>query len=191
MKPSYVYCVFIYLFLVACESSNDRIKRNIEEMSSNPITIPFEKMKCMTSDSLLEKSPWKYAKIKLVHYIDSMQCSTCYLQKIMKKDKTIFHLEKETDNEFFNIFIVDPRSNKSSITALMAQYSNKEIPTTLFVDTAHVFIDINSTIPEETMYHTFLLDEKNNVIFVGNPLVSKEMKEKVCHIINKRLKQTK
>lgn len=51
----------------------------------------------------------------------------------------------------------------------------------------------NITIPSESMYHTFLLDENNKVILVGNPIanvkigdmlqpiVEKEVGEKVQH----------
>lgn len=159
-------------------------------MSSTPISVPLEKMKCLTHDSILDRTPWIYAKLKLVHYIDSADCSSCYLTKIMNEEY-LFQKEKESNNNFYNIFIVDPRGNKSSLYSLKMQHDNNEIPSTIFIDSDHVFIDANSRIPKESMYHIFLLDEKNNVIFVGNPLANEEMKEKIFRIINERLKQNK
>ena len=191
MKPLHIVLPFVVcLFLVACDSSKDKIKRNIEEMSSAPISVPFDNMKCWTNDSIKEVSPWKHAKIKLVHYIDSANCTSCYLTKIMNVEY-LFQKEKESNNDFYNIFIVDPRSNKSSLYRLKTQHDNNEIPSTIFIDSCHMFIDTNIKIPKENMYHIFLLDENNNVIFVGNPLANEEMKEKIFRIINERLKQNK
>lgn len=188
MKSFHVILSFVVcLFLAACDSSKDKIKRNIEEMSSTPISVPLDEMKCLTHDSIQDRAPWKYAKLKLVHYIDSVTCTSCYLTKIMSV-KNLFQKEKESNYKFYNIFIVDPRSNKRSLLKLKDQYDNNVIPSTIFIDTAHVFIDANSKIPKETMYHTFLLDENNNVIFVGDPLA---LEDKYFRIIDEKLLQIK
>lgn len=77
MRTSHIiYCLVIYLALVSCDFSKDRLKQHIEDMYSAPISIPFERMKCLTKGSLDDSALWKHAKIKLVHYIDSIQCSS-------------------------------------------------------------------------------------------------------------------
>ena len=180
----------ICIIISACDYSKEKVLKNMEEIRSIPISISYDDMKCLTPDSIAEKKPWIKAKLKLIHYIDSLQCSTCYLQKVAMHDE-LFRIERESNYEFYNIFIVDPRSNNTSIAKLTAQYSNKELPTTIFYDSAHVFFDANPQIPKEIMYHTFLLDENNNVIFVGNPLLNPNVKEKMLHIIEDRVHKRK
>lgn len=186
-----IYGIVAIIIFASCNSSTDKIKRNIEEMSSSPISIPFEKMKCMTRDPLSVKAPWRNARIKLVHYVDSIQCSSCYLQKIKQNHNDLLLIEKEVKNDFYNIFILDPRSNKTSLIKLMAEFDNNETPPTIFIDTAHVFMDTNNKIPKEIIYHTFLLDDNNNIIFVGNPLANEGIKKKMVSIINERVRTVK
>ena len=41
------------------------------------------------------------------------------------------------------------------------------------------------------MYHTFLLDYKNNVLFVGNPIGNSIIKEKILGIIKEQISNVK
>lgn len=189
MKLSHIiYCFVFCICLSACDYSKDKMRKSIVKMRSHPISLSLEKMECLSNDSLIDNAPWTYAKFKLVHYVDSVQCTSCYLQKIKKQHNDLLLIEKEFNNNFYNIFIVDPRSNKSSLIKLREEYENNETPSTIFIDTAHVFIDINTNIPNEIMYHTFLLDKNDNVILVGNPMVNPEIKRKIYSMIEDGIK---
>ena len=64
-------------------------------------------MECWTSDSILEDRPWNKAKLKMVHYVDSATCSTCYLQKVAIYG-LLFNMETQSNNDFYNVFIINP-----------------------------------------------------------------------------------
>lgn len=56
-----------------------------------------------------------------------------------------------------------------------------------------VLIDINNSfrksnphIPKDAMYYTFLLDEDNKVVLVGNPLRNNSIKEIFLRTVNKK-----
>ena len=66
-------------------------------------------------------------------------------------------------------------------------FQEKTIPQTIFVDTANVFTESNPNIPSESMYHTFLLDENNNVILVGNPIVNEKIADMLPSIVEEKL----
>ena len=78
-------------YLIACNSHEHDVQKNVEKMQSSAIAIPYDKITCWASDSIIEISPWNKAKMKLVHYVDSATCSTCYLQKIAFK-KNLFSM---------------------------------------------------------------------------------------------------
>jgi len=42
-------------------------------------------------------------------------------------------------------------------------------------------------LPKDNLLHTFLLDENNNVILVGNPVRNKKIKEMFYKIVEEKL----
>lgn len=177
----------ICIIFSACDSASCRMKNIMRKMQSVPINLSFDKMVCWTTDSILLVCPWKHAKYKLIHYVDSTTCSSCYLQKMALQEE-LFSMEKETDNGFYNIFVVDPAKNNSNIQRLKLEYDNKKLPSTIFLDSGGVFSKENPNIPKEFLYHTFLLDKKNNVVFIGNPIANPSVKKKMYDIIRTGLK---
>lgn len=160
------------------------MQETVEKMRQKAIEIPYERMDCWTNDSIIDVSPWQKAKMKLVHYIDSATCSTCYLQKAATNE-FLHSMENMSDNEFCNVFIINP--DKKARKRLEADFKDKQIPSTIFVDSANVFLEVNPNIPTESMYHTFLLDEGNKVILVGNPMLNKQIGDMVIAVLEKQL----
>lgn len=184
----YVYLVICSLLLFSCKSNNEEIKNNIQQMRSSPIIIPYGEMECWTTDSLLKIAPWENAKIKLVHYVDSAKCSTCYLGKIIIFEEFL-QLENDYHGLFCNIFIANP--NKKDLFRLKIEHMNNRLPQTVFIDTTHAFLSRNHNIPDETIYHTFLLDENNKIILVGNPIFNENIKKKAKRLIADRISKLK
>lgn len=180
----YILLSAICSFTCACNSEKKELQEKVEKLQSAAIDIPYDRMCCWTSDSIKVISPWNIAKLKLVHYVDSATCSTCYLHKIAANE-LLFRLEKLSNNEFYNIFIINP-DNKAK-KRLESDFQDKAIPQTIFVDSANVFTEVNPNIPSESMCHTFLLDEKNNVILVGNPIANEKIEDMFLSIVEKKL----
>lgn len=120
-----IIILFLCFFICACDSQKGKIQEAISQLLLKPMEIPYGQMKCLTNDSLLEISPWKTAKLKLVHYVDSATCSTCFLKKITTYDQ-LFRLEEDYNNTFINVF--------GFISALLAKswydivFDKKETP---------------------------------------------------------------
>lgn len=154
-------------------------------MQSHPFKIPYDRLLCWTKDSLMEIASFEQAELKLVHYIEPDMCSSCYLSKVLEY-KSLFDLERESDKQFLNVFIVEPGKKNSNIRKLSSEYNNGVLPPTIFVDTSHAFVETNPNIPKEFIYHTFLIDKNGNVILVGNPIINKKIKEKISHIVRRK-----
>ena len=170
--------------ITACNSHKEDVQKALEKMQSSTICIPYERMECWTSDSILEDRPWNKAKLKLVHYVDSATCSTCYLQKIAIYG-LLFSMEAQSNNDFYNVFIINP--NIIAKKKLISDFSGKLIPQTIFVDSTNVFMESNPNLPSESMYHTFMLDENNKVILVGNPMLNKQIEDMMLSIVEEKL----
>ena len=97
------------------------------------------------------------------------------------------NIEKESNYNFCNIFIVSPGTKEFVWKLLQDSYAHNKTPQTLFIDSTYIFIKKNKNIPKENVFHTFLIDEKNNVIFVGNLHISKSLREKFVRVIKERL----
>lgn len=178
---SLVYCILF----TACNDSKDKMQHNIRQMQSTPISIPYSDMVCWSEDSISPIDLCKQAQLKLVHYVDSVQCTTCYLHKIAQYKK-LFQLEQESNFKFINVFVMAPGSKRKRM--LLSDYKNKLLPQVLFVDTARVFAKKNRTIPSEEMYHTFLLNENDSVILVGNPVIYPKIAKLFYSTVKGRLK---
>lgn len=187
IRSSYIL-FFVCLLLNSCDLSQSKTRNKLKLMSSNPISFPFAQMQCWSNDSLFTPNSYNQAELKLVHYIDSDRCSSCYLQKIAC-NSNLNRLEKESKGKFVNIFIAAP--TEKGMKKLLSLREEKILPSVVFVDTARVFINMNSFIPSESIYHTFLLDYNNKVVSVGNPLYSKELDEMFVRVFNKKINNYK
>ena len=170
--------------LTACNTHKENVQKALKKLQSSAIAIPYERMECWASDSVIEDKPWNNARLKLVHYVDSATCSTCYLQKVAIYG-LLFGMETQSNNEFYNVFIINP--NIIAKKKLVSDFSSKLIPQTIFVDTANVFMELTPNLPPESMFHTFLLDENNKVILVGNPMLNEQIEDMMLSIVEEKL----
>ena len=58
----------------------------------------------------------------------------------------------------------------------------------IYLDKSHLFKSNNKFLPEEKQYHVFLIDENNNVLLVGNPLLNPHVCDIMYKIIDNKLK---
>lgn len=171
-------------YLTACNSRKAEVQKKVEQMQASVITVPYEQMECWATDSVISDSPWNKAKLQLVHYVDSATCSSCYLRKVAL-NTLLFGIERLSNNEFYNVFIITPDSKAKE--TLKSKYQGKQIPQTIFVDTANIFMKANPNIPSESMFHTFLLDENNKVVLVGNPMLNNKIEDMMISILEEKL----
>lgn len=48
-------------------------------------------------------------------------------------------------------------------------------------------MESNPNLPSESMYHTFMLDENNRVILVGDPMLNKQIEDMMLSIVEEKL----
>ena len=171
MKTKLFYMILLasmMLCYVGCNSKNHKVESHLEEMLASPIVLKLDQMQCRKKN--LEEKTKKY---RMVVFVDSTECTPCSLSKLRFWNPLIKEARKKKINIDY-IFIIAPK--KSEIEDLNLELSITDLKSSIYLDTAYVFRKVNPSIPNERKFHSFLLDKKNQIIFVGNPIENDKIK---------------
>ena len=114
---------------------------------------------------------------KILVYTDSIGCVGCNLRLPQWKE-WMKQIDSISDNKVSFLFFVHPKDETDLL--LLLQRQNFNVP---------VCIDKNNSLnklnhfPANAMLHTFLLDEHNKVLAIGNPMHNPKIKELYMNII--------
>ena len=165
MKRFFLFVLCGYCF-AAC--GNRQIHRSLEELYK--ATILFPDSLAIVIGGLSEKTSVATTPIKLVSYYPSNYCTACTINQL-DKWKPIFDLA--ADGQFVPVLLFSP--GERGYRSLISELQFSEPPYPVYVDKENLFQTSNPSIPDDSRYHTFLLDRNNRVVLVGNPLASNAM----------------
>lgn len=167
LKFSLVIMLFALCFQ-SCDSKKQEAKSVVEEWNQKEIIIPKNlSFKSLGQDTVC--SSILSSRFKVLVYIDSMGCIACKLKLLEWKALIDTCKLKAYDIGF--LFIV--QSNKYIVFEENLSIYNFSYP--IVYDPEGVFNKLNK-FPKEDKYRTFLLDEKNRVIFIGSPITNKKIR---------------
>lgn len=175
--------LFSFCFLFFSCSKKGQVKVELEILQSQAITVCLDSMECVQRGQNIDSKIVEQA-FKWVVYADSSVCSSCKLSEMYKWDDLLRKVEKYRDRLKF-YFIFSPSSeNRRAFDWTVRTYA-PEYP--IYIDTLGIFERSNSHLPHNPIFHTFLLDENNNVLLVGNPLENKKIEEMFWQIVEEKL----
>ena len=87
-------------------------------------------------------------------------------------------------------FIFQPLSFKRNELRLSMR-KKADLNSHVYVDTVNAFLNENRNIPKSSLLQTFLLDEQNNVILVGDPTSNPRIKKLFWRIVKEKLGEPK
>ena len=177
---------FLTFSFLSCKNSRKEIGEAIMKMQARHVSMPFDKMSCWINDSIQEYRPWEKAELKLVVYTDSDACSQCTL-KNMYLWKDFVALERKYNGQFYIFFII--QSSSKGISSLVSNLHHTELNHPIYIDSTNVFKKKNPHIPSESMFHVFLLDKRDSVILVGNPLFNNQIEDMLRKKISESVKE--
>jgi hypothetical protein len=117
--------------------------------------------------------------LKMVVYINSENCESCKLQTLIPMH--IFIIENRHNKNFGIIVILSP-SNIESAESFLEEMRFRQ---TVFYDLDGSFERLNPHLQKNENFHTFLLDEENKVILIGNPVRNTKLKNLYFKELNK------
>ncbi len=178
----YKHLLYPLFLLASCSGESGSVKQEMASLLSHPIEICQDAMITVRGrDSLVQD--YFASDFKMVVYTDSMGCSSCALQSLYRWEDLIEYAE-QFDGALKYYFIFNPPKSENIRMALRT--SMLDYP--MLLDSLGEFERLNPHLPRNKAMHTFLLDEDNNVVLVGNPLNNPEIEKMLKTIVEERLK---
>lgn len=176
----FMYVLLSILFM-GCNST--KMKENIQQLQATAISFPRQGMITMRGrDTLIPK--FMQSELKLIVYTDSVECSSCVVSKMYLWNSFIEYA-KSYGGRLKYYYILSPRKQDVNKVRIALAGTILEYP--VIIDSLGEFEKLNPHLPKDRLLHTFLLDENNNVILVGNPLLNKKIKEMFYKIVEEKL----
>ena len=176
MRFRWVLMLISFSFLSCVDGNKQKIAKFVEEWSGKMVSFPSD-LKFFSYDeevtSLLQNK-WDYA---VLSYTDSMGCTSCKLQ-LNRWRSFINETDTLLEKRIAYLFIIHPFERKELIQ-LLKEY---KFDYPVCIDEENVFNKQNH-LPENDVFQTFLLDENNKVLAIGNPVLNPAVKELYLKII--------
>jgi len=184
-------CLYLIFFLSGITILNtsciqkvnkeNRILTDLKTKIGHKLFLPqeFEEY-CLSSKEAFNKNDLLSSELKIVTYIDG-NCHVCVSDL---KEWHKFISENSSFKELKFLFYVHA-DDFSVFKRLNEAYIH--FPFLLFLDQTSSFFKINN-LSDNKIMQTFLLDKEGNIVLVGNPLFSEELKSLYRDEIQKRLK---
>lgn len=177
LSTLFIIISFLSTFvIIGC--TNNEMKEKVTEFMSHPVHIPYEKFDKRFC-SMFSDSTESQKAIKVVYYVDSMSCTPCEINKmalIDAKKRDLF-----PNVEFVYIINIHPSNVDKAYSALC----NARIVSPVYLDTLNAFLSVNPNFPDEKMFHSFVLNDKDSVLMAGFPFSTAQMETLFEDIVNK------
>lgn len=123
------------------------------------------------------------ADFKILNYIDSLECISCNLRL---KDWNILmkSFSENRSKEVTALFVFSPK-NIIRMKEVIPLVKRNAMTFPIIIDSLDSFNSLNR-FPNNSRFHTFLLDKNNQILAVGNPVANARIKELYLDIINGR-----
>ena len=173
----YALGLCVCLCLASCaESDKERLSRLVSEWERKEILFPAHSTFTVQGKDTVDFE-FKDADYKVVTYVDSAGCTGCKLQ-LPRWKELIAEVDSLTDGRVPFLFYFHPKDIKE------LRYLTRKDGFTYPVcfDEKDDFNRLNR-FPSEMMFQSFLLDKENNVVALGNPVLSPKVKELYLKLI--------
>jgi hypothetical protein len=154
----------------SCNSEVRRIRQTLAAFEKTAIVLPQDMLYVKDGERGFgyQETPGP----KLVYYVDSSECTSCAISHLNVFDP-VFDWADSLQT-FSVIIILSPKEEDQHKALLdLEMFPFKEI---VYVDVNGSFMHSNPSIPSESRYHCFLIDENGYPFFVGNPLAGDKIR---------------
>ncbi|MFR9531606.1 MAG: hypothetical protein SNH05_09625 [Rikenellaceae bacterium] len=173
--------LYLLLMLVSCSGESSKVKHDLASLTSQSIEFCNE-AKTIVNGCDSPVQDYFANDLKMIVYTDSTSCNTCALNKLYLWDDLINYAKPYNGTLKF-YFIFNPPKGENIRLALR----NSMLDYPMLLDSLGEFERLNPHLPKNKAMHTFLLDENNNVVLVGNPLHNPKIEQMFKDIVEEKL----
>lgn len=164
--------ILIINLIVFFSCNNNTMKKKLSILTSQSINLPVKAKVTYNGIDTVMNDMFE-SELKLIAYTDSTGCLSCRINKMNMWIPFLKYAEMY-DGRLKFYFIYHPTLD---IRILRDAMMLNPIDYPVIIDEKGSFEKLNPHLPKDEIFHTFLLDENNNVILVGNPLYNKEIEK--------------
>jgi hypothetical protein len=168
----YIWIIFFVSIVLSCKENNSRkeIAKIVQHWQNKEVVFPAGMIFTnYGTDTIAYKIP--SSSYKILMYVDSIGCTSCKLQ-LHKWKEFISELDSFTNGSVPVIFFFHPKDMREISYLLKRDGIN--IP--VCIDMSDKLNAINN-FPSQQEFQTFLLNNENKVIYIGNPVHNPRVKE--------------
>lgn len=158
---------FFILVLFVCFSCSSDLVNQVRKISGSKISFDLTLTRMLNDSLNKEYRITADSTIKFVVLYDSTECSLCRIN-MLDQYNDIFDLANKIGAKFAPIIIFSPAARQ--IRDIKYDLRNSKFTYPIYLDLNHEFCKLNPQIPLDRRFHAFLLNQKNDVVLVGNPL---------------------
>ena len=176
------YCyLLLFLFLCSCsESREEAVYRLVKEWTGKEIKFPEHPVFTVQGKDTVDFT-FQDADYKVLVYVDSIGCTSCKLQ-LDRWKKMIKEMTEETGKDIPFLFYFHPKDMKE-----LRYLTRRDSFTYPVCFDEKDELNVLNRFPSDMTFQTFLLDEENRVVSVGNPVHNPKVKELYLkHIMGSR-----
>lgn len=81
------------------------------------------------------------------------------------------------------VYVVETTSKEKDF--VYTQFRDARIEGAVYLDTCHAFRKANPYVPDNPLFHTFVLNEQDSVVLVGNPFKNEKMENLFLKVIER------
>lgn len=179
--------LFVLVALTSCKNRFEREAESIvKEWTGRTIVDIPDSNYVVHNGKTLDTCSLAKSELMIVSYINRSEATSCMLH-LHDWEKFISYVDSLTNKQVKCALIANPE-NKYEFIDILEKYGFKH---PIYIDEKDDFNRANH-FPTKMSFHTFLVDSKNKVIFIGNPINSKGVRESYIKIITgKRAEYTK
>ena len=143
----------------------------MSDFMESEIVIPNE-IECIYNRQVDKIKIDTLQQLKLIVYYDSLDCSSCRISHLMD----IYPLYDMADTSNFSLLtIFSPK--EEDLAEVRNHIVIQNLPIPIYIDADGSFSKLNKSIPTDKRFHSFLIDDNNKPVFVGNPLTNSSLAE--------------
>lgn len=166
MKKSLLIILLFVLVVCGCET-----KTALKKMIGAMVTFPSS-LYTIENDQL-EKYTIPSDRKKIIVWFDSTGCNQCKALDLYNFDLVYDYCQSSEDIGCDFLAIFSPTKDQLNDLAVFLWQRNIGIPFVL--DMENEFHNLNECIHDDDRFHSFLLNEKNEIVLVGRPNYNNKM----------------
>ena len=170
MRKAIYFFMLLFTICSCKESDRGRILQLVKEWKNKEIVFPENIVYTIYGKDTIDYVTTK-TSYTIVSYIDSVGCTSCRLQLFRWRE----YITEQDSLSLGNVtykFIFHPKDIKE-LSSLLRK-DNFDFP--VWIDNEDSFNGMNE-LPSEHAFHTFLLDDENRVVVIGDPIQNPKIKE--------------